>query len=132
MKFLKEPLLHFLIIGTLMFGAYSWLNRGAISTRVVHLRTNEILWLKETWTRQWQREPTEAELQGLVAEYLREELFAREAHELGLDENDTIIRRRLAQKLEFLVQDTSRLAEPTEDDLRRFYAASPERFRTEA
>lgn len=137
MKFLKDPLFHFLIVGTLMFGVHAWLNRGApdeaaTSLRMVRIRTNEVLWLKETWTRQWQREPTEAELKGLVAEYLREELFAREAHELGLDENDTIVRRRLAQKLEFLVQDTSRLAEPTEDALRRFYAADREQFQTEA
>jgi len=136
-KFLKEPLFHFFIIGTLMFSAHSWLNRGvsdetATPSRLVQIRANEVLWLKEIWTRQWQREPTEAELKGLVAEYLREALLAREARELGLDEDDTIVRRRLAQKLEFLVQDTSRLAEPTEDDLRRFYVASPEQFQTEA
>ena len=51
---------------------------------------------------------------------------------MGLDESDTVVRRRLAQKVEFLVQDTSRLAEPTEDDLRKFYAAHAERFQTEA
>ena len=50
---------------------------------------------------------------------------------MRLDENDTIVRRRLAQKLEFLVQDTSRLAEPTEDDLRRYYATHAEQFRTD-
>ena len=49
---------------------------------------------------------------------------------MGLDENDLIVRRRLAQKLEFLVQDTSRLAEPTDEDLRRFYEANPDRFQT--
>jgi hypothetical protein len=86
----------------------------------------------ETWTRQWQREPTREEMRGLITEFLKEELLSREARAMGLDEDDTIVRRRLAQKLEFLVQDTSRLAEPTEGDLRRFYAAHPERFQTEA
>jgi len=98
----------------------------------VRITSNEIAWLKETWSRQWQREPTRDELRGLVTDFLKEELLAREARALGLDQNDTIVRRRLAQKLEFLVQDTSRLAEPTEEDLRRFYEANPERFQTDA
>jgi len=59
-----------------------------------------------------------------VTELLREEVLAREAREMGLDEGDTIVRRRLAQKLQFMVQDTVRLAEPTEEDLRRFYEAN--------
>jgi len=132
-QILKEPLVHFLVLGALLFGAYAWLNRGASGTAVnragtVRVTTNEVAWLKATWARQWQREPTRDELRGLVTEYLKEELLAREARTMGLDENDLIVRRRLAQKLEFLVQDTSRLADPTEDDLRRFYAANPERF----
>ena len=136
-KLVNEPLLHFLLLGALLFGAYSWLNRGASgrsgsSATTVRITTNEVAWLAETWTRQWQREPTREEMRSLVTEFLKEELLSREARAMGLDEDDTIVRRRLAQKLEFLVQDTSRLAEPTEGDLRRFYAAHPERFRTEA
>jgi len=135
-RLLKEPLLHFLVIGALLFAAYAWLNRGAAdqtkNAGTVRITTNEIAWLKETWSRQWQREPTRDELRGLVTDFLKEELLAREARALGLDQNDTIVRRRLAQKLEFLVQDTSRIAEPTEEDLRRFYEANLERFQTDA
>ena len=135
-RLLKEPLLHFLVIGALLFAAYAWLNRGAAdqtkSGGTVRITTNEVAWLKETWSRQWQREPTRDELRGLVTDFLKEELLAREARALGLDQNDTIVRRRLAQKLEFLVQDTSRIAEPTEEDLRRFYEANLERFQTDA
>jgi hypothetical protein len=135
-RLLKEPLLHFLVLGALVFAVYSWLNRsvphdkGAAGT--VRITSNEIAWLKETWSRQWQREPSHDELRGLVTDFLKEELLAREARSLGLDQDDTIVRRRLAQKLEFLVQDTSHLAEPTERDLRRFYEANPERFQTAA
>ena len=134
---LKEPLLHFLIAGALMFGAYGWLDRNApgksaASAGTVRISTNEVAWLKETWVREWQREPTNDELRGLVTAFLKEELLAREARAMGLDQNDTIVRRWLAQKLEFLVQDTSRLVEPTEDDLQRFYAAHPERFQSKA
>ena len=130
-KLLQEPLLHFVLIGAVLFGAYAWRNRGAADEnkpRQVRISEGDVQWLKETWARQWQREPTREELRGLVTEFLKEELLAREAREMGLDQNDTFVRRRLAQKVEFLVQDTSRLVEPTEDDLRRFYAAHPERF----
>ena len=135
-RLLKEPLLHFLVLGALLFAVYSRLNRSLPYNKstagTVRITGNEIAWLKETWSRQWQREPTRDELRGLVTDFLKEELLAREARALGLDQNDTIVRRRLAQKLEFLVQDTSRLAEPTEEDLRRFYEANPERFQTDA
>ena len=79
---------------------------------------------------QRQRPPTQEELRSLVRESLREELLSREARAMGLDENDLIVRRRLAQKIEFLVQDTSRLAEPTDEELRRFYEANSDRFQT--
>ena len=131
----KEPLLHFLLLGAALFGAYAWMNRATPSdtpSRQVHISAGDVQWLKETWARQWQREPARDELRGLVTEYLKEELLAREAREMGLDQNDTYVRRRLAQKVEFLMQDASRLAEPTEDDLRTFYGAHPELFSEEA
>jgi parvulin-like peptidyl-prolyl isomerase len=69
-------------------------------------------------------------LRGLVAELLKEELLSREAREMKLHENDTVVRRRLAQKLQFLVQDVSRLPEPTDEELRRFYGSHSEWFQT--
>ncbi len=131
---LREPLLHFLLLGGALFGVYAWRNRDAPSeapSRRVVLGEGDVRWLKETWARQWQREPTPDELRALVTEYLKEELLSREAREMGLDQNDTYVRRRLAQKVEFLVQDTSRLAEPSEEELRRYFDAHPERFRGE-
>lgn len=121
-RWLQEPLLHFIVAGMLLFAGYAWLNHGAVDEpRVVRITTADVNWLKETWSRQWQRPPSEQELRGLLNDYLKEELLAREAKEIGLDEDDTIVRRRLAQKMEFLVQDTTRLAEPSDDVLRRFY-----------
>jgi hypothetical protein len=133
MRLLKEPLLHFLVLGALLFGAWSRMNHNrqfSAAAQQVRIGPGDVAWLKETWARQWQREPTRDELRGLVMDYLREELLAREARAMGLEENDTIVRRRLAQKLEFLLQDTARLAEPIEDDLHKFYLANPERFQT--
>ena len=133
MKLFREPLLHFLVAGGLLFAAYAWLRRGESDTApAVRITASEVAWLKETWSRQWQREPSREELRGLVTDFLKEELLAREARAMRLDEDDTIVRRRLAQKVAFLVEDTARLTEPTEQDLRRFYEAHPEHFQTGA
>jgi hypothetical protein len=94
-----------------LFAAYAWLNRGGgAAPDAVCITTAEVHWLQEMWARQWQRPPNEQELRGLIADYVKEALLAREARALGLDEHDTVVRRRLAQKLEFLVQDTAHLA----------------------
>lgn len=131
-RWLREPLLHFLVAGGLMFGAYAWLNAGGEENGpgAVRITPAEVNWLKENWTRQWMRPPSDDELRGLLTGYLKEVLLAREAMEIGLDEDDTIIRRRLAQKMEFLVQDTLHKAEPSEEELRVFYHEERERFQT--
>jgi hypothetical protein len=134
-KLLKEPLLHFLLLGALLFALDAWRDHGAREERAarqVHISESGVRWLKQTWARQWQREPSEPELRGLVTDYLKESLLAREATQMGLEENDTIIRRRLAQKLEFLIQDTARLAEPGDEQLRPFFEARRTEFQTPA
>lgn len=132
-RLLREPLLHFLLAGCLLFAAYAWLNRAADGTegsaaRTVRITASEVDWLRASWSRQWRRAPDENELKGIVQAHLREELLAREARALKLDENDTVVRRRLAQKMEFVVQDTAQLGEPDEAELRRLYDAQRERF----
>jgi len=121
-RWLTEPLLHFLLLGGLLFIAYAWLDRGDSDTpRVVRISAAEVEWLKQAWSRQWQRPPNDTELRGLLTDYLKETLLAREAQQLGLDDNDMVVRRRLAQKMKFLVEDTARLAEPEETVLRQYY-----------
>jgi hypothetical protein len=132
-RFIKEPLVHFLVAGGLLFAVYGWLNReGSDEPRVVRITAAEVSWLKEIWARQWQRPPSDQEVRGIVADFLKEVLLAREARELGLDENDPIIRRRLAQKMEFLVRDTALLAEPGDDELHRLYDTNRERYQIRA
>lgn len=132
MKLLREPLLHFLLAGALLFGAYAWLNRGEDASgdidKTIRVTERELTWLAETWGRQWQRPPTDVEMRGLVADYLREELLAREARALELDRDDIIVRRRLAQKMDFILEDTAHLASPTEPELRARYDQDPARF----
>jgi len=134
-KLFKEPLLHFFLIGAILFGAYSWMNRGAqggANALQVRITEGEAKWLQQTWAAQWQRNPTREEFRGLVAEYLKEELLSREAREMGLEQNDTYVRRRLAQKVEFLVQDASRMTDPSEEDLQKYYAAHRDEYRDAA
>ena len=135
MKLHKDPLLHFIVAGALLFAGDFLINPGETTspaTDPVHIGDGEVRWLKETFANQWQRPPTSEELRGLVAGFLEEELLAREAKTLGLDRHDTIVRRRLAQKLAFLVDDTSRIVEPSDEQLRQFQDANAERFRGEA
>jgi parvulin-like peptidyl-prolyl isomerase len=123
-ELLKEPLLHFLVIGALLFGAYAWLNRDSgTAPPQVRLAQSDVSWLKETFALERQRQPSEAELRGLVRDFIKEELFARQAQELGLDKDDIVVRRRLAQKMTFLLQDNSRHAAPSDDELHRLYEA---------
>ncbi|MEI5682079.1 peptidyl-prolyl cis-trans isomerase [Mesorhizobium sp. CGMCC 1.15528] len=131
MKLLSEPLLHFTVSGAILFSAYAWLSGNkppSDGVEPVRIGAGEIQWLKQTYSSQWLRPPDTNELQGLVTNLVTEELFAREAQAIGLGENDTIIRRRLAQKLKFLVEDTSRLAEPTDAELRRYFEANAPHF----
>lgn len=130
-RWLSEPMLHFAAAGAVLFAAHAWLASGRVdemAAEVVHIGPAEVQWLRESWRRQWQREPDQVELAGLVTEYLKEELLVREARALALDEGDTIVRRRLAQKLEFLVQDTTRLGEPAAGELEAFHASHADLF----
>jgi hypothetical protein len=129
-------LLHFLVAGAALFGAYAWMNRAAEDPagngQQIHVGAGDVQWLAENWTTQWRRAPTHEELRGLVADYLNEQLLAREARALGLEDNDVIVRRRLAQKLTFLIDDTLRRAEPAENELQQFYETHARQFRSDA
>jgi hypothetical protein len=134
---LKEPLLHFLLAGAVLFGAYAWLNRApenptASKAAQIQIGAGDVQWLTLNWTTQWRRPPTREELRGLIADYLNEQLLAREARALGLEDNDVIIRRRLAQKLTFLIDDTMRRVEPTENELQRHFETNVRRFQSDA
>ena len=124
-RLLKEPLLHFLLIGAALFAVYAWVNRGGNEAAApqVRLAQADVRWLQETFRAQYQRDPDPQELKSLVRDFVKETLFAREAQALGLDKDDIVVRRRLAQKMTFLLQDNSPGAAPSEDDLRKLYEA---------
>lgn len=132
MALLREPLVHFVVMGAVLFAAYAALGRdGAGAPGAIVVSRGQIEHLATGFTRVWQRAPTAEELERLIHDYIREEVYYREAVALGLDRDDTVIRRRLRQKLEFLSEDIAALAEPTQADLEAFLQSQPERFRTE-
>jgi hypothetical protein len=116
---LKEPLVHFLILGLLIYGGYAWLHAddAAKNEQTITVGAGELTWLQTSFEKRWKRPPISTELDGLVKEYVRETVLYREALAMGLDQDDTIVRRRLAQKLEFLVQDLVDVKAPTEEEL---------------
>ena len=126
-RLLRDPLVHFLLGGALLFGLYGLVGEEADRPDRVVVSEIEIERLASTFARTWMRPPTQGELDGLIDDFVTEEILYREALELGLDRNDLVIRRRLRQKMEFLAQD---LAAPNADDaaLQAYLAANPERF----
>jgi hypothetical protein len=128
---LREPLLQFLVLGAALFGLFHLVDRkkAETPTRIV-ISSARVANLADGFARTWQRPPSKEELQGLVDDYIRDEVFYREGRAAGLDRDDVIIRRRVRQKMEFLVEDMS-VPEPTEQQLAAYLAANPERFRTE-
>ncbi len=122
----REPLVHFLVLGALLFlvGAVAG-ERSDPASRKVVVSAGEIESLAATFRATWRREPTAEELEGLVEDWTKEELYYREAVAMGLDRNDSVVRRRMHQKLEFLAGDLAGTAEPTEDDLAAWLAAHP-------
>jgi hypothetical protein len=128
---LREPLLHFLVLGAILFGLFGMIGKkdAEAPTKVV-ISAARIATLADGFARTWRRSPTEQELHGLVEEYIRDEIFYREGRAAGLDRDDFVIRRRVRQKMEFLAEDMA-VAEPSDEQLAAYLASNPERFRTE-
>jgi hypothetical protein len=131
-RILREPLLHFLVLGAGLFVLNAVLDPDGGGERpdriVVDARQTERL--AEQFQRTWMRPPTRRELDGLVEEHVKEEILYREALALGLDRDDLVIRRRMRQKMEFLNADLAEREQPTDADLRTFMEVRPEMFRS--
>ena len=122
-----EPLLHFVVLGAILFMLASGSEEMPAPDRIV-IGEGQIRNLAAVFERTWRRPPTEAELDGLIRDRIDEEVLAREARDLGLDQDDTVIRRRLRQKMEFVAQDLAPPEPASEDALQAYLAAHPERF----
>jgi peptidyl-prolyl cis-trans isomerase C len=131
MKWLKEPLVLFILLGAALTLVYS-VASGAFATdesKTVAMDASEIELLAANWERQWQRSPTEEELRGLVEARIREEILYRTAQSMGLDRNDVVVRRRMVQKMELLSQDLATITEPPEAELRAWFEENRASYR---
>jgi parvulin-like peptidyl-prolyl isomerase len=128
-RLLSEPLLHFLLIGVALLMLYGALNRGrSDAPRDIVVTEARVEALADSFATVWMRPPTPEEVKGLVDDYVAEEIYYREAIAMGLDQDDTVIRRRLRQKMEFISEDAAAAAEPTDAELQAYLAAHPEKF----
>ena len=129
---LKEPLVHFIFLGALIFIGYEFVRSGddhpGAEIVVSDARTASMV---QTFIRTWQRPPTESEFSRLIDDYIKTEIFVREALALGLDRDDLIIRRRLRQKMEFFFDESAPVSDPTEQELSAFLAQHADQYRTD-
>lgn len=131
-RLLKEPLIHFLALALGIFALYGVLNRPDDQRQDEIVVTGaKIEQLAGLFAKTWQRPPTATEVKGLIDDHLKEEILYREALVLGLDKDDTMIRRRLRLKMEFLSQAEADAASPSDAELEAFLKANADRFRIE-
>jgi hypothetical protein len=129
-RWLQEPLLHFMLAGLALFIIYGALRDPSPTDNLerIELTADDVRRLEVAWAARWRRPPTQAELQGLIEEELRQEILYREALALGLDKGDTIVKRRLAQKMEFLSEDVAAIREPTAAELKTWFEEHQRQF----
>ena len=131
MTWLKDPLVTFLVVGACVFVLASVLSKDDISYDI-EIDTALVTRLQEHWSAQMKREPSSQESAKLVDQYVRDEIYFREANRLQLDANDSIVRRRMIQKLRFLTEDIALSKQANEEELRRYYRDHQERYQEPA
>jgi len=131
-RVVHEPLLHFLLLGAALFAVFSFLRGdGAERQEQIVVSAGKIEHMAALFARTWQRPATRQELDGLINDFIREEAAYREGLALGLNRDDTVIRRRIRQKIDFIAQDLAIQVEPTDAELSDYLAAHPDKFRIE-
>jgi hypothetical protein len=130
MRLLREPFLHFLLLGAGFFGLFHVASRhDARDLAGIVVSAGRIEHLAATFVRTWQRSPTGEELQRLIDDDVREEVLYREALALGLDRDDTIVRRRLRQKMEFIAESAAAEVEPRDEELGEYLERHADAYR---
>jgi hypothetical protein len=128
-RVLQEPLLHFVLLGVAVFAVDAFLrDRTAGEGGEIVVSEGRIENLAALFVKTWQRPPTAEELRGLVDDYVLEEALYREGVAMGVDKDDTVIRRRVRQKMEFVVEDVVEVTEPPETEFEAWLAEHPESY----
>lgn len=127
----KAPLLHFFVLGLVVFGLRAWLERpppDGPDPFLIEITSNDLDWFRTMWKKRSGREPTLEELRGHVNRLIREQVLAREARALGMDRNDDVVRRRLAQKMDFLFRDMAAGLQTDDETLRAYLETHRNRY----
>ncbi len=130
-RWLREPLVHFLLLGVALFVVYGYLQRGrggVEPSRQITLSLDDLRTMDVYFESQWHRQPTSAEFQAMVEDKVREEVLYREALAMGLDKDDTIVKRRMAQKMQFLAEDVAAAHEPSTGELKAWFEKNSNKF----
>lgn len=132
MKFLREPLSQFAIFGCLLFALFLAINQKEDSGAMVVVSAAQQQQLTASFARAWRRPPTEQEFKGLVDDWVKEELANREALAMGLGDQDIVIRRRLRQKYETLMEQFDTSTTPTQAQLLAWFQSHESRYQLPA
>jgi parvulin-like peptidyl-prolyl isomerase len=125
---LKEPVLHFLLIGLLLFAAYGWLAPADKSGARIVVTQPMVEAMALEYRTRWSRPPTEQELAALLDAYVRDEIFYREGVAQGLDRDDPVIKRRVRQKLEVIAEEQLARDAASDADLAAYLEKNAARF----
>ena len=130
-RWLREPLLQFLVVGVLLFALWKVVSPHAAdagaANRIV-LTDDELKQLATTWMLAGRPPPSAQQMQSLIDDRVHEEVLYREALALGLDKDDTIVKRQLARKMEFLAEDVSKLEVSQPGELKAWFEKNKEQF----
>ena len=124
---LREPLLHFLLIGLALFLLYGQVSPGDSDSRRITVSQSQVDDMVRQYQSTWNRQPSSAELNGLIETYVRDEITYREGLSMGLDKDDAVIKRRVRQKYDLIAEEEERSA-PTDADLLSYLKAHPAAF----
>jgi parvulin-like peptidyl-prolyl isomerase len=130
-RLLREPLIHFLLVGAALFAAYHYLQpaqSAAPSSKQIQLSVDQLAQLAVLFQSQWRRDPTPEEFGRMVEQKVQSEVLYREALAMGLDKDDEIVKRRMAQKMQFLAEDVAAAREPTTAELEAWFATNADKF----
>src|SRR4029079_5143083 len=127
-KLLGEPMLHFLLIGVALFGAYRWMAPGDSGGRRIAITQGVVDDLVTQHVAARGREPSTTELNHLIESYVRDEILYREGVKLGLERDDIVVKRRVRQKIEMIAEEDASTRTPTDAELSAYLAPNHDRF----
>jgi hypothetical protein len=131
-RILREPLVHFLAMGALMFALYAVVSDRNRDPDTIVIGQGQVEMMAAVFERTWQRAPTPDEMKTLIDGYVRDEIFYREGVAMGLDRGDQLIRRRVRQKVEFFAESINGVPEPVDAQLQAYLEAHPDQYATRA